>query len=221
MLSNLTLLLLYSLLSLTTAHPSDPNRIRPPEVIMSTLQTSSVAPASPAEPSSVVTAIAIASTSTLPPSPLPPPPPPAHEKPLPPMTSKNCKGSSMCRTIRKEACWRAYSQYVDDWVYLERTSVVAKEQPGTFGGLFGGGCTAIFVCENDEDYKRMQATGWQIKQMFEQLYNDLDSATDEDEACKICGSYYVEGGCHVTANYCSHCSFSGKGAPEGGLLIGR
>ena len=152
------------------------------------------------------------------PRPLAPPPQPWRDpkslKP-PPQDHKNCKGSGMCPQLASWPCQQAAAQFSDDLVYRKRTSYWYSEgEPGQFWAT--SKCTAIFVCNDDKDYKDGMS-GRQIRLAFDRMWglNDYKPKKGDKEffengkgvgkPCGVCGSSYMVGGCHVTANYCSKC----------------
>lgn len=130
--------------------------------------------------------------------------------PPPEQTKKNCKGSSSChRTLSN--CAFAAGHYVNERVYNKYTSYTSRDS------FFPNGCTAIFslsphppllnmtssltgppACDDDDYGKGL--TGAQIKWAFNRLWAEGDG-----KHCRACGSSYMVGKCHVTANYCQPC----------------
>ena len=122
--------------------------------------------------------------------------------PSPSQISSNDKGSSLCSLINGTTCRTAYSQYNNTYLYQARTWYILPSGADPLAnGLFSSaknGCAAIFGCRSGTDYA-VGMTGARIKAAFDNLFQN------PNDHVAICGSSYLNNGCHVTVNECENC----------------
>ncbi|KAM0805555.1 hypothetical protein BDR22DRAFT_830642 [Usnea florida] len=115
---------------------------------------------------------------------------------LPSQISSNKQGSSLCKSLGgNAACISAFSSYNPLYNYTHYTSYV-HTTGGFKGEWLGWGCAAMFTCDSDTAYAKGM-TGQQILNAFWNLYNM--------DGIGVCGSTYLENGCHLTVNACDMC----------------
>lgn len=117
---------------------------------------------------------------------------------FPSQISSNQGSSSLCKSIGNSSCITAYSLYSPTYLYTEYTSYV-QTAGGFDGEWLGWGCAAMFTCDNDTMYAHGMM-GQQILNAFRYLYSN--------DGVEICGSIYMDNGCHLTVSACDDCESS-------------
>lgn len=134
---------------------------------------------------------------------------------FPSQISSNQRSSALCKSIGNSSCINAYSLYNPTYLYTEYTSYV-QTAGGFDGEWLGWGCAAMFTCDNATMYAHGMM-GQQILNAFRYLYSS--------DGVGICGSIYMDNGCHLTVNACDECGSSMRcnalptmdQPPEGGV----
>ena len=117
---------------------------------------------------------------------------------FPSQISSNDGSSSLCKSIGNSSCITAYSLYNPAYLYTKYTSYV-QTAAGFDGEWLGWSCAAMFTCDNNTMYA-LGMMGQQILNAFRYLYSS--------DGVGICGSIYMDNGCHLTINACDDCESS-------------
>ena len=115
---------------------------------------------------------------------------------FPTQISSNNLGSNLCKSIGSAPCIYAYHLYNPLYLYTQYTSYVHVSDDTFSGKWLGWGCTAMFECDSKEAYAKGMM-GQEILNAFEFLYSRDDVG--------VCGSLYMDNGCHLTVNACGSC----------------